>query len=33
LARAALRKRVDDQIEVLLPAGPARYLVLAVTYQ
>jgi transcription elongation factor GreB len=32
LARAALRKRVDDEFEVMLPAGPARYLVLAVSY-
>ena len=32
LARAALRKRVDDEFEVLLPAGPARYVVLAVAY-
>jgi transcription elongation factor GreB len=32
LARAALRKRVDDEFEVLLPSGPARYLVLAITY-
>ena len=33
LARAALRKRVDDEFEVQLPAGPARYLVLSVTYE
>ncbi|GAB2505269.1 transcription elongation factor GreB [Arenimonas alkanexedens] len=32
LARAALRKRVDDEFEVQLPAGPARYLVLSVAY-
>jgi transcription elongation factor GreB len=32
LARAALRKRVDDEFEVLLPAGPQRYVVLAVSY-
>ena len=32
LARAALRKRVDDEFEVLLPAGPARYVVVSVTY-
>jgi len=32
LARAALRKRVDDTFEVMLPTGPARYLVLAVAY-
>ena len=33
LARAALRKRVDDEFEVQLPAGPARYLVLSVAYE
>ena len=33
LARAALRKRVGDGFEVLLPAGPARYIVLAVSYE
>lgn len=33
LARAALRKRVDDEFEVQLPAGPARYLVLSVSYE
>ncbi|MFY2764513.1 transcription elongation factor GreB [Arenimonas sp. MALMAid1274] len=32
LARAALRKRVDDEFEVALPAGPARYVVAAVSY-
>ena len=32
LARAALRKRVDDEFEVQLPAGPARYVVIAVSY-
>ena len=32
LARAALRKRVDDEFEVLLPGGPARYVVMAVCY-
>jgi len=32
LARAALRKRVDDEFEVTLPGGPARYLVLSVDY-
>ena len=32
LARAALRKRVDDEFEVLLPAGPARFVVVAVAY-
>ena len=33
LARAVLRKRVDDEFEVVLPAGPARYVVLAVSYE
>ena len=33
LARAALRKRADDEFEVQLPAGPARYLVLSVSYE
>jgi len=32
LARALLRKRLDDEVEVLLPAGPARYLIIAVEY-
>ena len=32
LARAALRKRVDDEFEVALPAGPARYVVVLVKY-
>ncbi len=32
LARAALRKRVDDEFEVQLPAGPARYAVLSGSY-
>ncbi|MBP6597571.1 MAG: transcription elongation factor GreB [Arenimonas sp.] len=32
LARAVLRKRVDDEFEVLLPAGPARYRLLAIEY-
>ncbi|MFC4728456.1 transcription elongation factor GreB [Coralloluteibacterium thermophilus] len=32
LARAALGKRVDDEFEVQLPAGPARYAVVAVRY-
>ena len=31
-ARAALRKRVDDEFEVVLPAGPARYVVVSVSY-
>ena len=33
LARAALRKRVDDEFEVQLPAGPARFIVSAVCYE
>ena len=32
LARAALRKRVDDEFEVMLPAGLARFWVVAVQY-
>ena len=32
LARALLRKRVDDEFEVLLPAGPVRYAILAIAY-
>ncbi len=32
LARAALRKRVDDEFEVTLPTGVARYVILAVSY-
>ena len=32
LARAALKKRVDDEFEVALPAGPRRYAILAIAY-
>ena len=32
LARALLRKRLDDEVEVHLPAGPARYIIIAITY-
>lgn len=32
LARAALKKRADDEFDVLLPAGPARLVVLGVRY-
>lgn len=32
LARALLRKRLDDDIEVHLPAGPAHYTIVAITY-
>ena len=32
LARAALRKRVDDEFEVPLPAGPARFAILSIEY-
>ncbi|WP_146909956.1 transcription elongation factor GreB [Arenimonas daejeonensis] len=32
LARAALKKRVDDEFEVALPAGPRRYAILAIGY-
>ena len=32
LARAALKKRVDDEVEAQLPGGPARFAVVAVEY-
>lgn len=32
LARALLGKRVDDEVEARLPAGPKRYLVTSVAY-
>ena len=32
LARAMLKKRVDDEFEAELPAGPARFAILAVDY-
>lgn len=32
LARAALKKRMDDEFEVELPAGKARFAVIAVAY-
>jgi transcription elongation factor GreB len=32
LARAALKKRVDDEFEVALPAGPRRYAILDIAY-
>ena len=32
LARAALNKRVDDEFDVVLPTGPARFVVLEVSY-
>ncbi len=32
LARAMLKKHVDDEFEALLPAGPARFAILAVDY-
>lgn len=32
LARALLRKRLDDEVEVMLPAGPARYVIVSVEY-
>lgn len=32
LARAVLRKRLDDEVEVHLPAGPARYFIVSVEY-
>ncbi len=33
LARAALKKRVDDEIEVRLPSGPTRFVITKVHYQ
>lgn len=32
LARAALKKRIDDEFEAVLPAGPARFVVVSVRY-
>jgi len=32
LARSALKKRVDDEFEALLPAGPTKFLILQVRY-
>jgi hypothetical protein len=32
LARAALKKRIDDEFEAALPAGPARFIVVDVRY-
>jgi transcription elongation factor GreB len=32
LARAALKKRVDDEFEAELPVGKARFVVLSVAY-
>jgi transcription elongation factor GreB len=32
LARAALKKRIDDEFEALLPAGPTRFIVVDVRY-
>lgn len=32
LARALLRKRLDDEVEVQLPSGPARYVIVSVEY-
>src|SRR5690242_1393386 len=32
LARAALKKRVDDEFEAMLPTGKATYIVVAVSY-
>jgi transcription elongation factor GreB len=33
LARAALKKRVDDEFEAMLPTGKATYVVVAVSYE
>lgn len=32
LARALLRRRLDDEVEVQLPGGPARFVIVAVDY-
>ena len=32
LARALLKKRVDDEVEVLLPGGPQRFAIIDVAY-
>ena len=32
LARALLKKRVDDEVEAQLPGGPARFAIVAVVY-
>lgn len=32
MARAVLKKRIDDEFEVQLPAGPARFVILDVRY-
>lgn len=32
LAKALLRRRLDDEVEALLPGGPARFLILEVDY-
>lgn len=33
LARAALKKRIDDEFEAELPGGRARYVIVAVSYE
>ena len=33
LARALLRRRIDEDVEVQLPVGPTRYLIVAVEYE
>jgi len=33
LARAALKRRVDDEFQVVLPAGPARLAIVAIEYE
>jgi transcription elongation factor GreB len=32
LARALLKKRVDDEVEAQLPGGPARFAIVSVEY-
>jgi transcription elongation factor GreB len=33
LARALLRRRIDEEVEVQLPVGPTRYIIVAVEYE
>ncbi|WP_028917447.1 transcription elongation factor GreB [Pseudoxanthomonas sp. J35] len=33
LARALLKKRIDDEVEAQLPGGPARFAIVAVDYE
>ena len=33
LARALLRKRLDDEVEAMLPAGPVTFAIIGVRYE